>query len=511
MARKRLSMRKIKEVLRLKHAGGLSTRAIARACSIGKETVREYLCRASEAGIGWPLPEGLDDEELERRLFSSVLKCTDKRRCPNWALVHQELRKKGVTRRLLWQEFKEEDPDFLGYSQFCELFRRWGKELHPSMRVPHKAGEKLYVDFAGLTMSYTEPSSGEVKKAHVFVATWGASNYTYAEAFPSQNLPSWISGHINAFEYFGGMPEVLVPDNTKTGVTSPCYYEPDLNPTYQELAHHYGTVVLPTRVRAPKDKAKVEKGVQTVEYWLIAPLRKRQFFSIDEINEALWERLEGLNTRPMQHFERSRKEMFEELDKPVLQPLPQTAFEIAEWKRAKVGIDYHVEFKKHYYSVPYTLIQKPVDIRATDRVVEVFYKTKRISSHKRDDTPGRHSTHPEHMPESHRQYAEWNPERFHKWAKRIGDFTVELVSHIFSSRRHPEQGYRSCLGLMRLETRYGKERMEAASRRALFFGYYSYKGIKNILEAGLDRVELEEPVGVVSKSHPNIRGTDYYS
>ena len=294
-------------------------------------------------------------------------------------------------------------------------------------------------------------------------------------------------------------------------MTSPCYYEPDVNPTYYELARHYGTAVLPTRVKKPKDKAKVEKGVQTVEYWLIAPLRKRQFFSIEEINEALWKRLEELNRRPMQKLERSRSEMFEELDKPVLQPLPQTAFEIAEWKRAKVGIDYHVELNKHYYSVPYTLIQKSVDIRATDQVVEVFHKNNRVSSHKRDDTPGRHSTHPEHMPESHRLYAEWNPERFCKWAGRIGDFTSELVNQIFSSRRHPEQGYRSCLGLMRLETRYGKERMEAAAKRALFFGYYSYKGVKNILEAGLDRVELEEPVGVVSKTHPNIRGTDYYS
>jgi len=509
MARKRLSMRKIKEVLRLKHEGGLSIRAIARACSIGKETVRDYLCRASEAGIGWPLPEGLDDEELELRLFSSVLKSSARRRCPNWAMVHQELRRKGVTRQLLWREYKEEDPDFLGYSQFCELYRRWSRQLHPSMRVPHRAGEKLYVDFAGLTMSYT--SGGEEKKAFVFVATWGASNYTYAEAFSGQDLTSWISGHIHAFEYFGGVPEALVPDNTKTGVTSPCYYEPDLNPTYQELARHYGTVVLPTRVKAPKDKAKVEKGVQTVEYWLMAPLRKRQFFSIDEINQALWERLEGLNARTMPHFEKSRREMFEELDQPVLKPLPQTGFEVAEWKRAKVGIDYHVEFKKHYYSVPYKLIQKQVDIRATDRVVEVFYKNNRVSSHKRDDSPGRHSTHPEHMPEAHRQYAEWNPERFHKWAERIGELTVELVSHIFSSRRHPEQGYRSCLGLMRLESRYGKERMEAAAKRALFFGYYSYKGVKNILEAGLDQVELEEPVGIMRKIHPNIRGTDYYS
>ena len=292
---------------------------------------------------------------------------------------------------------------------------------------------------------------------------------------------------------------------------SPCFYEPDINPTYQELARFYDLAVIPTQVASPKQKAKVEKGVQTVENWLIAPLRKRQFFSIAEINAALWERLEELNTRPMQHFEKSRREMFEELDKPVLRPLPQIAFEIAEWKRIKVGIDYHVVFNKHYYSVPYKLIKKEMDIRATEHVVEVFYKTRRVSSHKRDDTPGRHSTHPEHMPEAHRRYAEWNPERFCKWAGRIGDFTSELVNQIFSSRRHPEQGYRSCLGLMRLETRYGKERVEAAAKRALFFGYYSYKGVKNILDAGLDKVDLEEPVGSVGKSHANIRGTKYYS
>jgi len=411
--------------------------------------VREYLCRASEAGIGWPLPDGLDEEALEQCLFPSGKKTSEKRSCPNWALVHRELGRKGVTRQLLWTEYKEEDPNFYSYSQFCELYSRWTKQLHPMMRVPHKAGEKLYVDFAGLTMSYTEPSSGEVKKAYVFVATWGASNYTYAEAYPSLDLTSWISGHVRAFEYFGGGPKVLVPDNTKTGVTSPCFYEPDLNPTYQELALHYGIAVLPTRVRKPKDKAKVEKGVQTVEYWLIAPLRKRQFFSIDEINEALWKRLEELNTRPMQHFEKSRREMFEELDKPVLKPLPQTAFEVAEWKRAKVGIDYHVEFRKHYYSVPYTLIKKQVDIRATDQVVEVFYKTKRVSSHKRDNTPGRHSTHPEHMPEAHRQYAEWNPERFFKWAEKIGELTVELVNGIFSFRRHPgHKGHKMLLFLL---------------------------------------------------------------
>lgn len=511
MARKRLSMRKIREVLRLRHAGGLSIRAIARACSIGKETVREYLFRASEAGLSWPLPDGLKDEELEQRLFPSALKSFGKKSVPDWALIHQELKRKGVTRQLLWAEYKEERANHLSYSQFCELYRKWAKELHPVMRITHKAGEKLFVDFAGLTMPYTDPSTGEEKQAHIFVATWGASNYTYAEAFPSQSLTSWVSGHVRAFKYFGGAPEVLVPDNTKTAVTSPCYYEPDLNPTYLELAEFYGSAVLPTRVKEPKDKAKVEKGVQTVEYWLIAPLRKRQFFSIEEINEALWERLDELNSRPMQKLKRSRKEMFEELDKPALKPLPQQAFEIAEWKKAKVGIDYHVEFNKHYYSVPYTLIKKTVYLRATENVVEVFCKNKRVSSHKRDDTPGRHSTHPPHMPESHRQYTEWNPERFRRWAEQAGVFTAELVEKIFSSRAHPEQGYRSCLGLMRLETGYGKERLEAAAKRALFFSYYSYRGVRNILQAGLDRMEIEEPAGITVKKHANLRGTDYYS
>jgi len=510
MAKKRLSMRKIREVLRLRHSG-LSIRAIARACSIGRETVREYLYRASEAGLSWPLPNELSDKALEQQLFPSVIKIYGQRSSPDWVLIHQELRKKGVTRRLLWEEYKQEEKDYYRYSQFCELYRRWAKNLSPPMRLAHKAGEKLFVDYAGLTMCYTDRSTGAEKKAYIFVATWGASNYTYAEAHPGQTLTSWISGHIRAFEYFGGVPVLLVPDNTKTGVTSACYYEPDINPTYQEFAHHYGTAVLPTRVNRPKDKAKVEKGVQTVEYWLIAPLRKRQFFSIAEINHALKDRLEELNTREMQHLKKSRREMFEELDQPVLRPLPRTAFEVAEWKRAKVNIDYHVEFKKHYYSVPYKLIKKYVDIRATDQVIEVFYNRERISSHKRDDTPGRHSTHPEHMPESHRQYAEYHPERFIKWAKRIGDLTEQLVNRIFSSRPHPEHGYRACLGLMRLESRYGKERLEAASKRALFFGLYSFRGVRNILEAGLDKLPLEESTRGDSKAHANIRGTDYYS
>jgi transposase len=511
MAQKRLSMRKIQEILRLKHEAGLSNRAIARACSISKETVKEYLAKASEAGLGWPLNEEMSEEALESLLYPPLIQVEGRRPVPDWAEVHQELKRKGVTRRLLWLEYKENESESLGYSQFCELYKRWAKTLDPVMRLAHKAGEKLFVDSAGLTIPYVNQTTGEQQKADVFVATLGASSYTYAEAQASQAMESWIGGHVRAFEFFGGVPEILVPDNTKTGVTSPCRYEPDINPTYQDMAEHYGAAVIPTRVRHPRDKAKVESGVQVVEYWVIAPLRKRQFFSIEEINQALWEKLAQLNLKEMRHLGKSRKELFEELDKPALKPLPERVYELEEWKRAKVSIDYHVEYAGHYYSVPYLLIHKSVDLRATENVIEVFYKGKRVASHQREESRGRHSTLAEHMPEAHRRYGEWNPERFIRWAERSGSATAEMVRTLLSARRHPEQGYRSSLGLLRLESHYGKERLEAACERALSFGLHSYKGVKNILEAGLDKVRQEEPVSVEAKEHSNIRGTGYYS
>jgi len=491
MAQKRLSMRKAKEILRLRQEAKLSYRAIARACSVSKDTVRDYLCRASEAGLSWPLPEGLTEEDLERQLYPVEINLGGKRTLPDWAEIHQELRQKGVTRQLLWDEYKRGEVNPYGYSQFCELYNRWAKKLDPVMRLTHKAGEKLFVDYAGVSITYFCRETGERREASVFVATLGASSYTYAE--------------------IGGVTEILVPDNAKTAITSPCRYEPDINPTYQDMAEHYDTAVIPTRVRHPRDKAKVETGVQVVEYWLIAPLRKRQFFSIEEINQALREKLEVLNNREMRHLGKSRKELFEELDRPALKPLPERAYELAEWKRAKVSIDYHVEYGGHYYSVAYQLIHKNVDIRATENVVEIFLKGKRVASHKRDDTKGRHSTLREHMPEAHRKYAEWNPERFIRWAEKSGSATAQMVKHLLSSRRHPEQGYRSALGLLRLESRYGKDRMEAACHRALSFELHSYKGVKNILEAGLDKVTLEEPITGTSKTHVNIRGTKYYS
>jgi len=510
MPRGRLSMRKIKEVLRLRQTG-LSNRAIARACSIGKETVRGYLMRATEAGLGWPLPDEFTEDGLERKLFPNEVQLGGKRKEPDWSEIHKELRKKGVTRKLLWMEYAEGQTEVYRYTQFCERYTRWAKSLHPTMRLTHKAGEKMFVDYAGLKMAYQDRTTGERHEAPIFVATMGASSETYCEAQDSEALPNWISGHVQAFEYFGGVPEIVVPDNAKTGVTSACFYEPDLNPTYQDMAQYYETAVLPTRVRHPRDKAKVETGVQVVERWVIAPLRHRTFFSLEEINAAVAERREWLNLKVMEHLGKSRRELFEALDRPALRPLPKRPYEPAEWKRAKVGIDYHVAYERHCYSVPYEMRHKEVDLRATAKTVEIFYRGQRIASHLRDATPGYHSTVADHMPAAHRAYMDWTPERFLRWAEKSGPATAELVRTMLVSRAHPEQGYRSSLGLMRLETRYGKERLEDACRRALFFSLHSYRGVKNILDVGLDRIRPETDTAPAEKPHPNIRGRGYYS
>jgi len=502
-------MRKIREVLRLK-ASGLSSRAIARVCLIGKETVREYLGRAAEAGLSWPLPEGLTEEEMERRLFPREPVSVRKEAEPDWAVIHRELRKKGVTRQLLWEEYRREAPRGYHYSQFCERYLRWTKALQPVLRITHKAGEKMFVDYAGMSVPYMDRETREAREAAVFVAALGASSLTYAEAQASQELANWIGGHVRAFEYFDGVPEAVVPDNTKTGVSSACFYEPELNPTYQALAEYYGAVVLPTRVKHPKDKAKAETGVKVVEA-LLAGLRKRQFFGLEEINDALRPLLEELNSRVMEHLGRSRRHLYEELDRPALRPLPPLPFEMAEWVRARVNIDYHVTYAKHHYSVPYRYLHKEVELRATARTVEVFYKRERIASHVRSDKPYDYTTLPEHRPESHRAYLEWNPERFIRWAESAGPFTAEMVRRILESRPHPEQGYRASLGLMRLGSHYGNERLEAACERALRFDLVSFRGVRNILQAGFDRVKKEEPARGKDGPHGNLRGPGYYS
>lgn len=510
MPRERLSMRKIREVLRLK-AEGLSQRAIARSCGIARSTVGEYLRRAAEAGLSWPLPQELDEDELNRLLFPKP-SGSGKRELPlpDWKQVHRELRHKGVTLRLLWLEYRQAHPEGYGYSRFCELYREWAGRLEPTMRLTHHAGDKMFVDYAGQTVPVVDPVTGKTHQAQIFVAVLGASSYTYAEAQWSQELAGWIGGHVRAFNFWDGVPRLLVPDNLKGGVKHPCRYEPDLNPTYHEMAEHYGAAVLPTRVREPRDKAKVETAVQVVERWILARLRHRTFFGLIELNGAIWELLEELNGRTMKHVERSRRELYRELDRPALRPLPSQPYEFAEWKKAKVGLDYHVEFKKHYYSVPHQLMGQEVFVRATGRTVEILHKYRRVASHPRSRQKGGHTTSPEHMPSSHRHYAEWSPERFRRWAEKIGPRTCQLVAAVLGRRRHPEQAYRSCMGILNLGRRYGEDRLEAAADRALESRIFTYKGVKNILDANLDRLRWEEPATDGLKHHAHIRGASYY-
>lgn len=512
MSTERLSMRKVREVLQLRWGRRLSTRAAAQSCGIGRTTVREYENRAKKAGLTWPLPDGLSDEELESLLFEPAPSPGTKRTQPDWAEVHRELKRKGVTLWLLWEEYKGKYPEGFQYSWFCKNYGEWEAAMNVTMRQRHKAGEKLFVDYAGQTVPVViDRSTGEVRDAHIFVATSGASSYTFAEATWTQKLPDWIESHNRAMAFFGGVHEILVPDNLKSGVTHPCWYEPEANATYQELAEHYGAVIIPARPGKCRDKSKVEVGVQGVEQRILARLRDHTFFSLFELNHAIKDLLVGFNERPFQKLPGSRRSMFEELDKPVLKPLPAGPYRLAQWKKGKVHVDYHVEYERHYYSVPYERRQKVVWIRATSTTVEVFHNNERLASHVRSFRKGGFTTKPEHMPKHHREYLEWTPERFLRWAAKIGPAATQVVQGILCSRPHPQQGFRSCLGIMRLDNRYGTDRLEAACKRALAIHSLSYKSIVSILEKGLDRRPLPSKAhSARSIQHENIRGEQYY-
>lgn len=513
MSQVRLSMRKIKEVLRLSYDRGLSQRKVAHSVKISHTAVQDYLYRFKESGLTWPLPEEMDDGKLERLLFRTE----EKVRCggkslPDLGEVYGEMKKKGVTLQLLWEEYRASHPEGYSYSRFCDCYRQWKKSKSPVMRQQHKGGEKLFLDYAGQRIPVVNPETGETWYAEIFVAVLGASNYTYAEAHRSQDLPNWISGHVRALNHIGGVPELLVPDNLKSAVTSPCRYEPDINPTYHDLAVHYGTTVLPARVRKPRDKAKVEVGVLVVERWILARLRKMTFFSLQELNEAIKGLLTDLNNRPMRHLNMSRRELFEMVDKPLLRPLPERSYELSFWKNAKVGIDYHVMFQNNYYSVPYTLIHQIAQIRVTEKIVEVYHKSKRVASHPRSYESYRFMTSRQHMPKNHQAMLEWTPERLLIWGKNIGTGTTEMIRLLMVSRRHPEQAYRSCLGLLKLSSRFSEERLELACIRALAHGVQSYKGVKNILISGFDQIPMEEAQPDRKNApHSNIRGTEYYN
>lgn len=505
-------MRRIREVLRQRWECGLSERIVAASCSLARSTVAKYVERARETGLCWPLPEGLTDEELERRLFPvESVSQAEPRVMPDWTEVHRQLARKGVTLRLVWEEYKQAQPDGFQYTQFCVRYRQWRAALDLPMRQEHKAGEKLFVDYCGQTMPVTDRKSGQAREAQIFVAVLGASNYTYAEACWTQSLPEWIMAHVHAFRYLGGVPALLISDNLKAGVSAAHRYEPEVNRTYEALGEHYGVAILPTRVRKPKDKAKVEKGVQDVERRILAPLRHRTFFSLAELNEAIAPLLMQYNEQPFQKLPGSRRSLFEQLDKPALRPLPLQPYEYAEWRKARVNIDYHVAIEGNYYSVPYQLVNESLDVRITITAVECFHKHKRVASHLRLQRQGQYATLTAHMPKSHQDYAQWTPERLVHWAEKTGPETVRAVETILRARPHPQQGFRACLGLMRLGKEYGPERLEAACTRALATQTVGFKSIESILKRALDKTPLpQKPPEKPPLDHDNIRGPEYY-
>ena len=517
MAKERLSMRKMKEILRLKLVCGLSNRQIAASCHVSRPTVGEYLVRAGHAGLrDWSAIEGLGDEQLERLLFpgqAGERPIFKSKPSPDCANLHEEMRNKHVTLALLWREYREQHPIGYGYTQFAHYYKEHKKKLGLVMRQEHKAGEKVFVDYCD-GLQVTDQVTGEILPTQLFVAVWGASNYTYAEASRSQDLTCWTMSHVRAFEYFGCVPAIVVPDNLKSGVTKADRYEPDLNPAYHDLACHYGLAVIPARPRHPRDKAKVEAGVLVAQRWILAALRHRTFFSLAEMNLAIRELLEKLNLKLLKKLKQSRRQVFVEVDQPAAKALPQRPYEYAQWQRPRVNIDYHVELDHHYYSVSCRLVGETVDARLTQNTVEIMHKGIRVRSHARSYKSYQHTTHPEDMPLAHRRYSEWTPSRIIEWAGKVGPATAELVGKIIASKDHPEQGYRAALGVIRLERSFRKERLEAACQRALAFKNYRYKSVQRILICGTDRQSLPIEPGIVHRLrlpvHENIRGGAYY-
>jgi transposase len=505
-------MRQVREILRLHFEAKLKDRQIAKICSVGKGTVRRYLKRLAAAHLSWPLPGDLDETTLEQRMFPPPPMAPEGRPQPDFNAVHKELKgRKNVTLQLLWEEYREAYPDGFNYSWYCELYRHWARKLDIVLRQEHRAGEKTFVDHAGQTVPVTDPGTGEIREAYVFVAVLGASSYAYAEATWTRGLWDWIGSHTRALEFFGGASRLVVPDNWRSGVKTPCYYEPELNRTYAEWAIHYGVGILPARPRRARDKAKVEAGVRIVQSWILAALRKRQFFSLGELNEAIAELLVNLNQRPFRKLPGSRAALYQSIDRPALQPLPAQRYSFAEWKKARINIDYHVELAGHYYSAPYQLIGKEVELRYTASTVEILYQGKRIASHARSSRAHAHTTSAEHRPKSHQQYLEWTPSRLIDWASKTGPFTGRLVAAMLAEKPHPEMGYRSALGVLALSRKYGPERVEAACTRAVRMKVHRYQSVKSILASGLDRQPLPQLLVRPPVEHENIRGADYYA
>lgn len=512
MTAERVPMRKLREVIRLKLEMNLKGREIGRSCGLSPSTVSHYLGRIAVAKLSWPLPPELDDEALNRLLFPQEGHPVISRPEPEWCVIHQELKRKHVTKSLLWQEYRESHPDGYEYSRFCERYQLWAGHLGVTMRQAHVAGQKCFVDFSGDGIEIVDPKTGEVRVAKLFVAVLGASNLTYVEPVFTEELPVWIACHVHAFEFFGGVSEMVVPDNLRSGVTKASKYEPELNRTYADLARHYATAIVPARAYKPRDKAKVEGAVLLASRWILAVLRNHRFFSLSEVRDAVRLLVTRLNDRLMKKLKKSRRELFDEVEKSELKALPSMPYEFADWARPRVGLNYHVEFDEHHYSVPYALYGHRLDLRATATTIEVFRGGRREASHGRSYVKHGYSTKTEHMPRGHREYAEWTPERLITWAKTVGPMTAAVVEEIMLSRAHPQQGFNACLGIMRLRSNYDDKRIERACARAKERRACSYRSVAAILQNNLDKDEtpLEEQQSRLPL-HENVRGADYYN
>jgi len=505
-------MRRTREILRLKWVQGRTHREIHRSLGVSVGVVGYTAIRAARAGLDWEAVERLDDRELERVVYGDRSPAGPGAPQPDPVQIHVELKRPGVSRELLHREYLERHPDGVGYTSFCNVYREWLGRQRATMRQEHRAGEKLFVDYSGKKPHIVEPTTGECIEVELFVAVLGASNFTFAEATRTQRSRDWIESHVRALEFFGGVPQLIVPDQLRSAVSRPCWYEPGVQRTYEELAEHYGTTVLPARPGKSRDKAKVEVGVQITQRWILARIRNQRFFSIEALNERIAELVDELNERTMRTYGASRLQLFDRLDRPALRPLPSTRFAHADWTTARVNLDYHIEFDHHYYSAPFTLIHEVLDVRATATSVELFLHRRRIASHARSHQRARHTTIAEHMPKAHQRHAEWTPARVLNWAAKVGPNVTTLVGAILEERKHPEHGYRSCLGILRLGKRFGEARLDAACRRAHEAGARSYRSVESILKRGLDRVPSTESstASTTTVDHENIRGPDYY-
>ncbi len=501
-------MRKIKDVLRLKLDAQLSHERIAAALKLSKGVVAKYVSLAAAAELDWPTISGLDEVTLQRRLLNPAERPRPSQfALPDYGRIHQELRRKGMTLMLLWEEHVAQHapaPTHC-YSQFCENYRRYARTLKRSLRQIHRAGEKLFIDFAGPTVGLSDGN-----RAHIFVAALGASSYTFVCATPREGMLDWLNSCAAALRFFGGVPQLLVPDNPRAMIANPNRYEPRANDTVEDFARHYATSVLPARPRSPQDKAKVESAVQVVERWILMRLRHQAFDSVDDVNEAITPLLQRLNHRPFQKLPGSRASAFAELDRPALQPLPLQAWEFAQYKSVRVHVDHHVEFEGHRYSVPQALVGLLLEARVTTRTVEILHRGQRVASHRRSAHKGGFTTISEHLSAAHRAHREWTPERLIHWGESIGVATGRIVTRLLEERRHPEHGYRACLGLLSLVKRYGKPRLEAACVLAMELGTAKYSHVRDILASGRDRQASNAVAEWTSPEHAHVRGAAYY-